>query len=130
MRRLREAEKMLDEPDNENGETVYETRNGNITKFPHEIWSSISKPPEGKMLGNSRAFPAGGQGGNKLPPPPPQPAGQHGHNDKLQCFKKDSYVDFFRRALRNLGGDTPANREWASFIANQELELQKARAKK
>jgi hypothetical protein len=39
-------------------------------------------------------------------------------------------VDFFHRPLRNLGGDTSANREWTIFIANQELELEKATAEK
>jgi hypothetical protein len=36
-------------------------------------------------------------------------------------------MDFVHRALRNLGGDTPTNRELATFIAKQESELKKAR---
>jgi hypothetical protein len=36
----------------------------------------------------------------------------------------------FCRALRNLRGDTLANQELVIFIANQNLELEKARAKK
>jgi hypothetical protein len=39
-------------------------------------------------------------------------------------------MDFFRRGLRNLGGDTLANRKLAIFIANQEIELAQARAEK
>jgi hypothetical protein len=70
------------------------------------------------MPGTSGAIPAGAQGGNQLPPPPPPPAGQQGDNDKPQHPKKDSYLDFFRRVLRNLGVVTPANRELAIFIAN------------
>jgi hypothetical protein len=85
-------------------------------------------PPQGQTPGTSGAIPARRPGGNKLPSPPPPPAGQQGNNDKLQRPKTDSYVDFFRRALRNLDGDTPANRKLVIFIANQELDLGKARA--
>jgi hypothetical protein len=76
------------------------------------------------------AIPAGEQGGNKLPSPPPLPAGQHSNNEELQRPKKDGYVDFFRRALQNLAGDTFANRQLAICIANHELEVENARAEK
>jgi hypothetical protein len=39
-------------------------------------------------------------------------------------------MNLFCRALRNVCGDTPANRELAIFIPNAELELEKARAEK
>jgi hypothetical protein len=76
--------------------------------------------PQGKVSRTSGAIPAGGQGGNKLPPlPPPQPS-QQGNNDKLQCSKNDGYLDCYRRALRNLSGNIPSNCELSIFIANQE----------
>jgi hypothetical protein len=65
-----------------------------------------------------------------MPPPPNPPPGHTAPEDQPPQPKQDGYVDFFRRALRSLGGDTPVNREMAVFIANQELELEKARAEK
>jgi hypothetical protein len=130
MRRLREAEKKVDEADDQNADTVYETEMEMLRNFDMRSGAPSPSPPQGQTRSTSGAISARGQGGNKLPPPPPPSGGQQGNNDKPQCLKKDGYVDFFRRALRNLGRDTPANRELAIFIANQELELEKARAKK
>jgi hypothetical protein len=68
------------------------------------------------MLGTSRAISGGGQGGNQLPPHPCPPPGQHGTNDEPERPKKEGYVDFFRRGLRNLGRDIPINQELAMLL--------------
>jgi hypothetical protein len=73
-------------------------------------------------------MPARGQDGNKLLPLPPSPVGQQGNYDRPHRPKKDSYMDFLYRARRNIGGNRPANHELAIFFANQELELEQARA--
>jgi hypothetical protein len=130
MRGLREAEKKVDEADNENANTVYETEMEMLRNFYMRSGAPSPSPHQRKIPGTWSAIPARGQGRNKLPPPPPPPAGQQGNNDEPQRPKKDSDVDFFRRALRNLGGNIHANRELAIFFANQELELEKARAQK
>jgi hypothetical protein len=71
-------------------------------------------------------YPRRRNGGYQPPPPPPPftgPPAPENHEPR-----RDSYGDFFRRALRSLGGDSPSNREMAVFIANQDLELEKIRS--
>jgi hypothetical protein len=58
----------VDEADDENAETVYETEM-EMLRHCHMSSGALSRcPPQGNTLSASRAISAGGQGGNKLPP--------------------------------------------------------------
>jgi hypothetical protein len=85
------------------------------------------RAPKWRKTGHLGGFiPEGGNGGYQPPPPPPPftgPPAPENHEPR-----RDSYGDFFRRALQSLGGDSPSNREMAVFIANQDLELEKIRS--
>jgi hypothetical protein len=127
MRRLREAEKKVDKADNKNAETVNETEMEMLLNFYMTLGAPSLSPLQGKTPGTSGAIWGRGQGSYTVTLPLPPPAGQHGNNNKPECTKKDYYIEFFHRAHRNLGGDTPVNRELANCVANQELEIETAR---
>jgi hypothetical protein len=110
---------MVDEADDENAETVDKTEMEMLPNLHMRSGDSSPSPPEDKTLVTLAAIPARGQVTNKLPPLPPRPLGQQRNNDELQHPEPDGYMDFFPPALRNLGGETPANRELAIFIATR-----------
>jgi hypothetical protein len=99
----------VDEADDENGETVYETEMQMLRNFRMRSGAPSSSPYQGTTPGTLRAILAIGQVAHNLPPSPPPTAGQQGNNAKPQRTKKNGCMDFFGRALQNLGGDRPAN---------------------
>jgi hypothetical protein len=64
MRRLRDAEKKVDEADDENTETVCETEMEMLRNFHMRSGSRSPSPPQGKTPDTLGAIPAEGQGGN------------------------------------------------------------------
>jgi hypothetical protein len=128
MKKFSEAETKIQEA-GKDAETVFEIEMEMIRNF-HLRSKSPSSLPRSREKSCTTGVLAAGWRGGKMPPPPNPPPGHTAPKDQPPQPKRDGYVDFFRRALQCLSGDTPANREMGVVIANQALELEKARPKK
>jgi hypothetical protein len=128
MKRFREAKKKVQDA-GKDVETVYETEMKMIRNFNMRSKSPSPLPPSGEKACTTGVHPVVGSG-QQMPPRPNPPPGHTAPKDQPPQPKRDGYVDFFRRALRSLGGDTRVNREMGVFSAIQELELEMARAEK
>jgi hypothetical protein len=116
MQRVREAERRLENA-RRDIETVYNMEIETLRNFHNysEVSTLRVQTPGISLRSN----------GNQLPAPLPQaPTRVPEQHD--QQPRKSSYLDYFKRVLRNLGGDSPDNRQVAIMLADKEMELEKA----
>jgi hypothetical protein len=126
MRRFKESQKKVEQGGPE-ADTVYETEMEILRGFHFRSRAPSPSPPNGEKLCTLGGFIPEGRNSGYQPPPslPPftgSPAPEYHES------RRATSGDFFRRAQRILGGDSPSNREMAVFIANHDLELDQIRS--